>query len=281
MRKASYFIPVLFFLMAPLFTINAYAAIIKSVWPRWEVNNPLSKKTIRHDEWQSFLNAHVITNEEGINLVDYANLNAADKQLLNHYIDTLSHTSISNYNRQEQLAFWINLYNAVTVRTVANYYPIVSIEEINISPGLFSTGPWGAKLIAVNNIHLSLDDIEDRIIRSIWNDARTHYALNNASIGSANLSRQAYKGSILEDQLNNAAFTYINSLRGVQVIEGKLVVSKTYEWYSDDFGSSKENIIQHLKQFAKEPLKSQLKHVNSIDNYVYNWHLNGTITQDE
>ncbi|HAT9084518.1 TPA: DUF547 domain-containing protein, partial [Legionella pneumophila subsp. pneumophila] len=190
------------------------------------------------------------------------------------YIKNLSQIDIDNYNRQEQLAYWINLYNALTVLTVANYYPIANIQEINISPGLFSVGPWGANIITIKNTNLSLDDINNRIIRPIWNDPRTHYALNNATIGAPNLSKQAYQGSLLEQQLNDAAFKYINSLRGVHVIEGKLIVSKLYDWYEEDFGGTKKYVIKHLLQFAKEPLRNQLKHINTIDSYIYNWHIN-------
>lgn len=259
-------------------TTSACASYSKNLWPLWEVNNPLSEERISHSDWQTFLNTRVVTNSEGINLVDYAHLNAGDLNLLKTYIANLARIDIDNFNRREQLAYWINLYNAVTVFTVAGYYPVGSIEEINTSPGLFSIGPWGAKLVTVNETPLSLDEIQNRIIRPIWNDSRTHYAVNNGSIGAANLSKQAYQGSTLETQLNKAALEYINSLRGAQVIEGKFIVSKIYEWYDEDFGVSKQNIIAHIKQFARDPLCNQLNHINTINNYVYNWHLNSTVT---
>jgi hypothetical protein len=261
----------LFFLfIAP----TAHASFYKSLWPIWEVNNPLSKEVISHKLWQEFLDRHVITNEEDINLVDYANIGQKDFGQLKQYLKEMSQIDIDGYNRQEQLAYWINLYNALTVQTVADYYPIANIQEIRISPGLFSVGPWGANLITVKNTPLSLDDINNRIIRPIWNDPRTHYTLNNATIGAPNLSKHAYQSSILEEQLNNAATTYINSLRGVQVIEGKLIISKIYDWFEEDFGGTKQDVIKHLLQFAKQPLLSQLKHINTIDSYIYNWHIN-------
>lgn len=261
---------VIMFILAGL----AHASFHKSLWPKWEVNNPLSSETISHQAWQNFLDKHVVTNEEHINLIDYAHLSQQDLNLLKEYVKAMSMIDIANYNRQEQLAYWINVYNALTVQTVANYYPIANIQEINISPGLFSVGPWGANLLTINNTPLTLDDINNRIIRPVWNDPRTHYALNNATIGAPNLSKKAYQGAQLEEQLNEAAITYINSLRGVQVIEGKLILSKLYDWYEEDYGGTKQDVIRHLLQFAQEPLLSQLKHINSIDSYVYNWHLN-------
>lgn len=277
MTRSLYYRFVMLFCLLLLINTSARAHFSKNLWPLWEANNPLSKEQISHNDWQTFLNKRVITNNEGINLVDYANLNDSDLKLLKNYIANLARINIDKFNRREQLAYWINLYNAITVYTVANYYPVDSIEEINTSPGLFSIGPWGAKLVTVNNTPLSLDEIQNRIIRPIWNDSRIHYAINNGSIGAANLSKQAYQGPIIESQLNHSALEYINSLRGAQVIEGKFIVSKIYEWYNEDFGLSKQNIINHIKQFAREPLSNQLNHINTIDNYIYNWHLNSTI----
>ena len=268
-------------LLLLLITGVAHAAYYKNLWPQWEVNNPLSKEVISHQLWQEFLNRRVVTNDENINLVDYGHMTQVDLNLLKNYLHEMAQLNINNYNRAEQLAYWINIYNALTVQTVSHYYPISTIQEINISPGLFSVGPWGANLITIKNTPLTLDDINNRIIRPIWNDPRTQYALNNASVGAPNLSRKAYQGYILEEQLNTATATYVNSLRGVSVIEGKLILSKLYDWYEEDFGGTKQDIIIHLLQFAKEPLLSQLKHINTIDNYVYNWHINSPSSDSE
>src|SRR5215216_3954318 len=97
-------------------SINAFGSQHKNLWPIWQCNNPLSKETIQHDEWQQFLDKYVITNEEGINLVDYGHVKSEDKALLNRYLDRMSTIDISQYNRKEQLAFWINLYNALVVQ---------------------------------------------------------------------------------------------------------------------------------------------------------------------
>ncbi len=268
------------FISLMLTASSVYASFNKSLWPIWEVNNPLSRASIDHSDWQEFLNHRVKTNEENINLVDYAHLTDEDYALLQRYIEKMSKIDIDKYNRNEQLAFWINLYNALTVQIIADYYPVGSVEEISISPGLFSIGPWGKKVVTINGVALSLDEIQNRIIRPIWNDQRTLYAINNGSIGAANLSKQAYRGPTIDAALNEAAFGYVNSLRGAQVIEGALIVSKIYDWFNEDFGGTKHDVISHLKQFAKEPLCNQLKHINNIDNFVYNWHLNSTVSDE-
>src|ERR1700722_3438075 len=110
---------------------SANATFLRNFWPKWEVNNPLSLAAISHEEWQGFLNHCVMSNEEAINLVDYPHLKSEDYALLKRYIDKMAKINIDNYNRNEQLAYWINLYNALTVQVIAEYYPIGSIEELN------------------------------------------------------------------------------------------------------------------------------------------------------
>lgn len=267
------------FLVCCLLISNlALAAFAKNLWPMWEVTNPLSQNLISHNEWQTFLSKRVITNSEGINLVDYPNLTAEDLALLNQYITRLAEIDIGEYNRQEQLAYWLNLYNALTVKTIARYYPVDSIQQINISPGLFSIGPWGANIVTIKGMSMSLEDIHNRIIRPIWNDPRTHYAINNGSIGAANLSKNAFQGKSINEQLNHAAFDYINSLRGVQVIEGKLIISKIYDWFSEDFGGTEQDVIKHLAQYANSSLRKCLSRIDEINTYNYNWHLNAALS---
>ncbi len=256
------------------FSQYALAMYQKELWPIWEANNPLSNEKIDHRLWREFLKHYVVVNDENIHLVNYPEMTKADIAKLQAYIHSLEQIDIDNFNRDEQLAYWLNLYNALTISIVFRYYPVVSIQDINISPGLFSIGPWGARLVRIKNVPLSLDDIHNRIIRPIWNDVRTHYAVNNAALGNANLTLEPFEGEQIDKQLNESASAYINCKRGVQVIDGQLIVSKIYKWFAKDFGIEDEDVIQHLQFFAKKPLKKQLSHVKKVDGYIYNWHLN-------
>lgn len=262
-----------------LFSQVSVASFHKNTWHKWTIHSSMSQAVISHHEWQDFLTRHVKTNDEGINLVDYPHLSEADLDLLQNYITRLSQIHIQNYTRDEQLAFWLNLYNALTVQVIADYYPVETIQDIKISPGLFNSGPWGANLVKVDGVQLSLDDIQNRIIRPIWNDPRTLYAMSHATIGGANLPKEAFQGSTINNQLNQAAYEYINSLRAIQIVEGKLIVSKIYDWFKDDFGGNTKGLIIHLSQFAKKPLKSHLNQINTVNSYIYNWHLNSTVAE--
>ena len=130
------------------------------------------------------------------------------------YLKNLQSLPISSYNRVEQKAYWINLYNGLTVDLVLSRLPLESIRDVNISPGLFVRGPWGAKLLTVEEERLSLDDIEHRILRPIWKDNRVHYAVNCASLGCPNLQPDAFTSANTEALLATA-LANMSIIRGV------------------------------------------------------------------
>ena len=193
---------------------------------------------------------------------------------MDDYLLQLTRLSISRYNRHEQLAYWINLYNALTIAVVLEHYPVKSILDISISPGLFKVGPWDKKLIEVEGEMLSLNDIEHRILRPIWSDPRVHYAVNCASIGCPNLRPRAFTAEDLDDTLDRAARDYINSDRGVVYQDGDLYVSSIFDWFQEDFGDNDQEVIQHLRQFADPTLEARLAKTARIRDDFYNWELN-------
>lgn len=246
----------------------------KHLWPYWEAHQANSVKMINHQLFQQFLTKYVYTSISGVNLVHYSQVTTQDKLQLEAYLDQLAHVPINQYNRDEQLAYWINLYNALTIDMILKNYPVKSILDIKLG-GWFTRGPWDAQLTQVDSIPLSLNDIEHRIIRPIWNDPLTHYALNCASYGCPNLQKQVYSGKTVNRMLIQAAKEYINSPQGVLINDNKLIVSQIYDWYQVDFGGSEQEVIQHLSQYAKPMLKQQLTQFRWISDYHYDWRLNG------
>lgn len=254
--------------------LRARAAPEADLWPRWEKHDPESTKTIDHGAWGAFLKKYVSDGPDGVNLVPYGKVPSKDRTTLKRYIDTLAGVRIRNHNRDEQFAYWVNLYNALTIDVVLEHWPVDSIRDIDISPGLFSDGPWGKKLVAVEGTEVSLDDIEHRILRPIWRDPRVHYAVNCASIGCPNLRREPFTGAALEQQLNAAARTYINHPRGATVRDGNLIVSSIYTWFQEDFGGDAAGVIAHLRQYAEPELDEKLAGVSSIYDDRYDWAIN-------
>ncbi|MEQ8665040.1 MAG: DUF547 domain-containing protein [Rhodospirillales bacterium] len=252
------------------------AAPEAELWPRWEAHDPASAVTVDHTLWDRWLRQHVAAGDDGINRVAYRTVDGANKDALDSYIAALGAVRVTALNRDEQRAFWINLYNAGTVQVVLDHYPVASIRDIDISPGLFADGPWGKKLFPVENEMLSLDDIEHRILRPIWRDPRIHYAVNCASIGCPNLIREAFTAVNTDDLLTRAARAYVNHPRGARIENGELIVSSIYEWFQADFGGSDAGVIAHLREFAGDELATALEGATRIADDGYDWSLNDT-----
>lgn len=253
---------------------TAFSAPKKDLWPRWIVFDPFSKQTINYSSWKLFLKRYVSTSQAGVNLVDYKKVTQKDRHLLDGFIKYLSQIKIDHYTRPVQEAYWINLYNALTIKVILDHYPVGSILKIHISPGWFSIGPWGKKLIQVEGEKLSLNDIEHRILRPIWGDPRIHYTINCASYSCPNLHRIPYTGKNIKRLLDVAASQYINSPRGVTIQSGKLNVSSIFVWFKQDFGGTTQDVINHMMLYAKPDLKKKLQKFHRISEDHYNWSLN-------
>ncbi len=251
------------------------AAPKSELWEKWAAHDAASTTVVDHRIWDKFLKSYVKDDPKGLNKVDYAGVTAEDKGFLDDYINVLAVAPVLKLNRAQQQSYWINLYNALTVKVVLDYFPIKSIRDIDISPGLFSSGPWGKKLVEISGEPVSLDDIEHRILRPIWKDPRIHYAVNCASVGCPDLSAQAYTAENTDTMLTENAIAYINSPRGVRISGKEVVVSSIYDWFQADFGGTEKGVISHLLQYANGARKMALEKAGGISDYDYDWTLNG------
>ena len=254
--------------------LEAFLAPEAELWPRWQAHDPASVERIDHAQWGTFLRAYVKPDGAGIHRIPYARVSPGHKALLERYVARMEAVPISQYAREAQFAYWINLYNAATVRLVLAHYPLESIMDLNISPGWFSFGPWEKKLLNVEGERLSLGDIEHRILRPIWRDPRVHYAVNCSAVGCPNLPPAPFTRENSEALLEAGARAYVNHPRGARVEQGLLTVSKIYNWFSDDFGGTDARVIAHLKRYAHPPLLKALAGIGEIEGYVYDWTLN-------
>jgi hypothetical protein len=261
-------------LSAWLWFSSAQAAPPAELWARWQKHDDSSTASIDHSLWNRFLQSYVRLGSDGIARLPYARVTAAARAAIDSDLARRANVPISIYNRREQFAFWVDLYNELTVKVVLDHYPVTSIKEIGISPGLFSSGPWGKKLIAVEGEGLSLDDIEHRILRPIWRDPRIHYAVNCAAIGCPNLQSSAFTAANAEMLLEKAAHDYVNDPRGASIVSGKLTVSSIYVWYQADFGGNGAGVIDHLKHYARPELAVALGGIDRISAHHYDWALN-------
>ncbi|MDE0270707.1 MAG: DUF547 domain-containing protein, partial [Gammaproteobacteria bacterium] len=211
--------------------------------PMWDAGEESNTATIDHAPWQEILDGYLVADDpSGVNRFDYGALkaNAEDRKKLGGYLQALAKLDPRAYAKAEQMAYWINLYNALTVFVIVPRYPVDSIKDIK--SGLIDFGPWNLELIPVQGVKLTLNNIEHGILRPIWRDPRIHYAVNCASIGCPNLAPEAYRSDNLERLLEQGATEYINHPRGAQVRDGKLLVSSIYDWFKADFGGTDEGV---------------------------------------
>ena len=265
----------IFGLTMSLFLVAATSLSAATLQDQFAKSAPQSTQKVDHTDFSQLLGKYIVQDKTGLNRVNYQALKS-EQSGLKAYISQLEAVKVTKLTKNEQFAFWANLYNAVTLNVVLDAYPVKTIKDIDISPGIFSNGPWGKKLVTIEGTKLSLDDIEHEILRPIFQDPRVHYAVNCASIGCPNLQNQAFTGGKLNAQLDQAARDYVNSSRGVVVKNGRVSASKIYSWFKKDFGPNQSALLAHFKKYADSSLKTQLNQINTINRYFYDWTLNDT-----
>jgi hypothetical protein len=225
-----------------------------------------------HSAFDSVLSGAVVPDAESYSRVNYKALKSKSSAL-KAFLGQMQAAIPSSFSKTEAKAFWINLYNAKTLDVVLDRYPVASIKKINLGGGgLFGSGPWSAKILSVEGQDLSLDDIEHRILRPIFNDPMVHYALNCASYSCPNLAARAYTAANTAKLMQANAAAYINHPRGVSIDGQAITASKIYSWYGADFGG-KSKLKAHWMKFASPEKAAAIDAAQSV-GFGYDWKLN-------
>ena len=211
---------------------------------------------VDHSAWDKLLKKYVADNGD----VDYKGFKN-DSEVLNTYIDYLSTKVPSeHWSKQEKLAYFINVYNANTVKLIIDNYPIKSIKDIQ--------SPWSINRIKIGDGNFSLSDIEHNILRKM-NEPRIHFAINCASKSCPRLMNVAYTSENVESLLENAAKAFINNPDKNKLSENSVQLSKNFKWYKEDF-TKNGNLIDYINQYSNLKI-----HKDAIISYLeYDWSLN-------
>jgi hypothetical protein len=253
--------------------VFVFAAPQAELWPRWEAHDSSSTEEVDHALWSAFLDSYLVSDHpSGVNRVRYAEVTASDRRSLQRYLTDMQDVSVSNLNRNEQLAYWINLYNAATVELILDNYPLESIRDIG--EGMFASGPWDDELLTVEGERLTLNDVEHRIIRPIWQDERIHYVVNCASIGCPNLYPEPLTADNWDRVFEESARDYTTHERGVRFERNRLVLSEIFNWYVADFGDSFSGVVEHVSKYVDSDTASRLESYDGRVRYEYDWTLN-------
>ncbi len=220
---------------------------------------------VDHSAYAELLKKHV---REGA--VDYQGFKN-DESRLDQYLKVLAGVNTADLSRNEQFAFFINAYNAWTIKLILTGYPgIESIKDL----GNLLTGPWKKKIARIDGKTLTLDDIEHKILRPRFKDPRVHFAVNCASKGCPPLRSEPYYGSNLEQQLDEMTRGFINDSARNRLEDQTLYISRIFKWFAGDFD---DDVIGFFVKYAEGDLKERLLtgegriKVTYLD---YDWSLN-------
>ncbi len=251
---------------ARLLTLLAVALLAGSACSATPERSITANNTVPyHTDYSRLLGTYV---QNHLVAYDTWNAHPADKAALGNYVDQLAALDPANWPADEALAYWINLYNAVTLRLILDNYPLGSIKDLG---GFLKKSPWKTELVTVAGRNLTLNAIENDIIRPTFGDPRIHFALNCASVGCPPLAQQAYTADQLSDQLDAACGLALNRDLWVRVDGKNLKLTKLFDWYGQDFTADGGTVLDFIKRYRTEPLPAGEPKINYMS---YDWSLN-------
>lgn len=222
-----------------------------------------------HSEWDFILRKYV---QDG--KVDYNKIisTPVDLKRLNDYLTTLNNTEVSLLSRDERLAFWINAYNAFTVKLILIHYPLKSIKDIK--------DPWKQKLWYVDNKKMSLDDIEHIKLRKEFKEPRIHFAIVCASIGCPALYPEAFEKENISELISRVTRLFFTEHRNFHLeTSGKattLYLNRIFKWFGSDFGKDDKQIVAFIQPYLQKKNRDIMKASDTvkIKFLYYDWSLN-------
>jgi Protein of unknown function, DUF547 len=234
--------------------------------PMGFISNNWSVTAVDHSIYANLLKKYVHQGN-----VDYRGFKMEESKL-DQYLKVLENVDSQSLSRNEQFAFYINAYNAWTIKLILSGYPgIKSIKDL----GNILKTPWKKKISRIDGDVITLDDIEHNILRPRFKDPRVHFAINCAALSCPPLASEPYSGSTLDRQLNNAVTAFINNQQRNYFEGNILYVSLIFKWFKEDFN---ENVVGFFIKYADEDLKKRLeikKQAIKTSYLRYDWSLNG------
>lgn len=221
------------------------------------------RPTLTHESWSLLLQQYV----DPTGKVNYEGF-VKDSLQLNQYLDLLTNNPPGkNWTENDKLVYWINAYNAFTVKLIVDHYPLKSIKDVVDGSGLVNS-PWDIKFFKIGNVSFDLGTIEHEILRKKFKEPRIHFAINCASYSCPRLLNEAYTTTRLEEQLESQTKTFLHDERKNIINKNTTKLSKILSWFESDFGKPNGVLDLIKKQNAN------YNPSNPIEYLDYNWDLN-------
>lgn len=225
-------------------------------------------KAPSHEIWSALLKKNVSSSGK----VNYKGF-VTDSAQLNKYLKILSEAKPDEktWSINEQKAYWINTYNAFTVKLIVKNYPVKSIKDVGAKMQIpFINTPWDIKFIKIGKDTYDLNNIEHGNLRKKYGDARVHFALVCASKSCPILLNEAYTAEKLDQQLDAQAKVFLSDKTRNDISSDKPKLSKIFDWYAMDFKSKGVSVIDFINKFSVTKIDANAK----ITYLAYSWDLN-------
>ena len=228
-----------------------------------------ARVTVNHAAFDSLLRAHVTDG-----LVDYDAFR--DAAAFRRYLASLARASLAGADDEEQLAFWINVYNAYTIQLIVAHGERESIRNIDRTLGVLRLkGPWSEPIVRAAGRTLTLDDVQHRVIRKDFHDPRSHFALVSAAKGSPPLRSEAYTGAALDGQLFDQGRRFLKDTTKNQIETQYPRLSPVFTYYKSDFGNSRSELGSYLATWFDGDTKKKLESGRfGMRELPFDWSLN-------
>ncbi|AWW00733.1 DUF547 domain-containing protein [Arcticibacterium luteifluviistationis] len=251
---------------------TVFAALLFTLSSCFAIDSPESTAApISHSIWDGLLKKHV----DAKGFVDYGGF-AKDEAQLDKYLALVSKSApASSWSTNEKLAYWINAYNAFTVKLILDNADqnISSIKDIGSKIKIpFVNTPWDVKFIKIGGKEMDLNNIEHGIVRKQFKEPRIHFALVCAAKSCPPLRNEAFVASKLSAQLDDQGVRFINDSFKNEVSASKMNVSKLFDWYGGDFKKT-DDIENWINKYAK----TKAKKGTEVTYKEYYWGLNGKL----
>jgi len=262
MKKSPLYIVIIAALLLSSCNLISSAGLSSKGLPANEAPEELPSTTanstvnVDHSEWNTLLKKHV--SKEG--LVDYKGFQK-DREKLNAYLTKMSAMKpTKDWSVQEQLAYYINIYNAYTVDLILNNYPTKSIKDID--------GNWTKDIVPIGDVEISLGGIENSILRKM-NEPRIHFAINCASISCPKLLNEAFTAAKINEQLDRVTKEFINSDKN-EISKNSAKLSSIFDWYKKDFTEDGMTVVEYVNKYSDVKIANG----TTVTYKDYNWNLN-------
>jgi len=256
--------------LIPIFFILAIATLVLSCSSRDPLHASCDSSPISHNIFNELLSNYV----SEVGEVNYKGF-IADSVRFNEYFALLENNHPTmKWSKNERLAFWINTYNAYTIRLIIRNYPVKSIKDLGGSIYKVNTA-WDIKLINICEEIYDINNIEHQKIRDQFDEPRIHFAINCASVSCPKLFNEAFYPERLEEQLEQVTREFVNDEKKNLITAEKATISKIFSWYSGDFKLGNESVSDFINKYSEVKLNSD----SDVDYMDYDWSLNDVQTE--